>query len=324
VYKGELATQSRLNEDVTTAFPVSEALPKLQPGVYVLSAKVASNKSGDGDGDTDSRRIASQWFIVSDLGMTAFNGHDGVHGFIRSLATAEPIAGAKVRLVARNNEILGEAQTDARGYVRFDAGLKRGEGGLAPAFLSAETPSADGVDFAFLDLSVAAFDLSDRGVAGRDAPGPVDAFTFVDRGVYRPGETVHLTSLVRDAQGNAAKLPVTLIVTRPDGVEYKRVALTQESLGGRSYDLALGGGAQTGTWRVRVHTDPKAEAISNAAFLVEDFVPERLDLKLEAASVAIEPETGGTIKLNGRYLYGPPAANLSVEGDIVVKPSDKG
>ena len=41
------------------------------------------------------------------------------------------------------------------------------------------------------------------------------------------------------------------------------------------------GGAQTGTWRVRVHTDPKAEAISSAAFLVEDFVPERLEMKLE-------------------------------------------
>ncbi len=322
VYSGELVTVSRLNEDVTTAFPVSDAIPKLQSGVYVLSAKVAA-KSG-GDHDNDNRHRASQWFIVSDLGMTAFNGRDGVHGFVRSLATAEPVAGAKVRLVARNNEILGEAKTDARGYVKFDGGLKRGEGGLAPAFLSAEIAAGDSGDFAFLDLSTAAFDLSDRGVKGRDAPGPLDAFTFADRGVYRPGETVFLTSLIRDAHGKAAKLPVTLIVSRPDGVEHKRIALTDDQLGARAYSLVLGGGAQTGTWRVKIHADPKSEALSSAAFLVEDFVPERLDLKLEAATATLEPETGGKVKLTSKYLYGPPAANLAVEADIVVKPSDKG
>ena len=320
VYTGELVTTNRLNEDVTTAFPVSEALPKLQPGVYVLSASVANKSSNQ---DNDSRHRTSQWFIVSDLGMTAFKGHDGVHGFVRSLATAVPVGGVKVRMIARNNEVLAEAKTDARGYVHFEAGLQRGEGGQAPAYLSAETAINDTVDFSFLDLTTAAFDLSDRGVKGRDAPGPIDAFTFADRGVYRPGETVHLTSLVRDNAGQAAKLPVTLIVTRPDGVEHKRIALVEESLGGRSADVVLGGGAQTGTWRVRLHTDPKAEAISSAAFLVEDFVPERLEMKLEAISAVLEPEAGGSIKLNGRYLYGPPAANLAVEGEIVVKASSK-
>ena len=39
----------------------------------------------------------------------------------------------------------------------------------------------------------------------------------------------------------------------------------------------------TGTWRAKVHTDPKANPIAQAAFLVEDFVPERLELKLEPA-----------------------------------------
>ena len=110
---------------------------------------------------------------------------------------------ANVRLIARNNEVLGTAKTDSRGYARFDAGLKRGEGGLAPAVLVAET--RDG-DYAFLDLSTGAFDLTDRGVKGRSAPGPIDAFVYTDRGVYRPGEEVHLTALVRDAhrQGRRA------------------------------------------------------------------------------------------------------------------------
>ncbi len=239
---------------------------------------------------------------------------------MRSLATATAVVNANVRLLARNNEVLGTAKTDSRGYVRFDPGLKRGEGGQAPAVLVAETQAGD---YAFLDMTTAAFDLTDRGVKGRIEPGPVDAFAYTDRGVYRAGEAVHLTTLVRTRSGAAAPIPVTLIISRPDGVEHSRVALTDQGLGGRAHKIALASSAMTGTWRVRVHTDPKAGSIAQAAFLVEDFVPERLELKLEAATKALSPQEQGTIKVAGRYLYGPPAAGLNVEGDISVRPSTR-
>ena len=45
-------------------------------------------------------------------------------------------------------------------------------------------------DFSFLDLRRSAFDLTDRGVGGRASPGPVDAYLYTERGIYRPGETV--------------------------------------------------------------------------------------------------------------------------------------
>ncbi|KAB2920774.1 MAG: alpha-2-macroglobulin family protein [Hyphomicrobiaceae bacterium] len=313
VYTGELAVTSRLNEDVTTAFPIAEALPRLQPGVYVLAATAGVKKGND-----DSRNPATQWFIVSDLGLAAINGDDGMHTFVRSLVTATPVVNANVRLIARNNEVLATAKTDSRGYARFDAGLKRGEGGLAPAVLVAEAPDGD---YAFMDLSTAAFDLTDRGVKGRQEPGPIDAFAYTERGVYRPGEQVHLTALARDRTGRSAAVPLTLIFSRPDGVEHSRVALTDQGLGGRTTKLSLAPSAMTGTWRVGVHTDPKAPAIANAAFLVEDFVPERLELKLEAATPALSPQEPGTIRLAGRYLYGPPATGLAIEGEIAVKAS---
>ena len=311
LYAGELTVANRLNEDVTTAFPVAEAVPKLQPGVYVLTASASIKREDEG-----YRNVATQWFIVSDLGLTAINGDDGMHAFVRSLAAATPMVNANVRLIARNNEILAAAKTDSRGYVRFNPGLKAGEGGLAPAVLVAETSEGD---YAFLDLATGAFDLTDRGVKGRSPPGPIDAFAYTDRGVYRPGEEVHLTTLVRDRAGKAASVPVTLIVSRPDGVEHARVALPDQGQGGRAMTLALAGSAMTGTWRVRVHIDPKAAAIAQVAFLVEDFVPERLDLKLEPVVETLSPREPGSIRLAGRYLYGPPAAGLVIEGEIAVK-----
>ncbi len=313
VYKGEMDVVTRLNEEVTTAVPVGDAVPELKPGVYAMIAKPTQGRD-------EGYSLATQWFIVSDLGLTTLTGDDGIHAFVRSLATAEPIADARVRLVARNNEVLGETKSDARGYVRFEAGLKRGEGGMAPALLMAEGKTGD---YAFLDLTASAFDLSDRGVKGREPPGPLDGYLFAERGVYRPGEDVFLTALVRDRAGKAAGMPTTLIVTRPDGVEHRRFALTNEELGGRTATLGLATSAMTGTWRARLHADPKADPLASVAFLVEDFVPERLDLKIDPVTKTLIPEESGTLKIAGRYLYGSPAANLAIEGDIVVKAATK-
>jgi uncharacterized protein YfaS (alpha-2-macroglobulin family) len=314
VYKGELQVPTKLNSEVTAAFPVSEAIGELKPGAYAMIARPA-------DVTQDSwREQATQWFIVSDLGLTVVSGDDGIHAFVRSLASADPVSKASVRLVARNNEVLATATADANGYVRFDRGQTKGEGGNAPAILVAENENGE---YAFLDLTTNAFDLSDRGVKGRDAPGPLDGYLYTERGVYRPGEDVNVTAIVRDNNGVAASLPTTLIVVRPDGVEHGRYTLKDDEVGGRSLRLALGGGAMTGTWRARLHADPNADAITQVSFLVEDYVPERLDLTLKDGAGKLAPEETKTIDVAGRFLYGPPAAGLAVEGDIVVKASAK-
>src|SRR4051812_12401544 len=65
VWTGELTTAMTLNQDVTTAFPVDQAIGELQPGVYVMTAAAKGPASG---GDDDGQ-LATQWFIVSDLGV---------------------------------------------------------------------------------------------------------------------------------------------------------------------------------------------------------------------------------------------------------------
>ena len=115
---------------------------------------------------------------------------------------------------------MGQVTTDAEGQARLDAGLMRGTGGLAPTVLVAS--GSDG-DFVFLDVTRAGFDLTDRGVEGRPAPGALDVFAWTERGIYRAGETVHAVALARDDAGAAVEnLPLTFILSRPDGVEDRR------------------------------------------------------------------------------------------------------
>ncbi len=314
VWNGELATETRLNEEVTTAFPVDQAIGELQPGVYVMTA--AAKGPGAARSDDDDGSLATQWFIVSDLGLTAFSGNDGIHVFVNSLASTEPMAKADVRLIARNNEILATRKTDDAGHVLFEAGLAKGDGGLSPALL---TVTGEKADYAFLSLKSNAFDLSDRGVSGRPVPAGADAFVYAERGVYRAGETVYLTALLRDGQGNAVTAgPMTLVIERPDGVEFRRAVLQDQGAGGRSLTLPLNSAVPTGTWRVRAFTDPKAPAVGETTFMVEDYVADCIEFDISSKDKQIKADVPVELKVDGRFLYGAPASGLGLEGDLLV------
>ncbi len=281
IFKGELEVASELNKEVTTAFPIDEAIGDLRAGVYVMTAAPA-----DISGRPDYSNLATQWFVISDLGLTAVTTDgDGLHVFVRDLGTANAVADADVKLLSKNNEVLGIVKTNAQGFAKFDAGLVRGTGGQSPAVLIAERK---GADYAFLSLADSPFDLADRGVAGRVTPGPLDAYIFAERGVYRSGETVHVTALLRDAKANAASVPLTFILSRPDGAEDRRILITKDEAGGRSFDMPILSGAMTGTWRLRAYTDPKAPPVGEIAFLVEDYVPDRIEFDLKAQSPEIK------------------------------------
>ena len=327
LWSGEMPVVSKLNEEVTTAFPVDTLLPNLKPGLYVIAASAADEAvkpAGDADAEAEAEDYstkATQWFVVSDLGLTAFSGADGVHVYVRSLATAAPVRDVEIRLVARNNEVLGTVKTNEEGAAVFEAGLSHGTGGLAPALVVARGADSD---YGFLDITKQAFDLSDRGVGGRTPPGPLDAMVFTERGVYRPGENVYVTALLRDAAANAVpQTPLILKLFRPDGVEDRRQVLADEGNGGRSWHIVLPDTAMTGSWRLAAFADPKGASLYEKTFLVEDYVPERLEMKLTATQPMISEATPGTIELSSRYLYGAPAANLGLEGEITVSASDE-
>ncbi|SDW39057.1 alpha-2-macroglobulin family protein [Thiocapsa roseopersicina] len=303
---------TRLNREVTTSVPVGELVEDLRPGVYAMTAAPHNAMQ-------EPEALATQWFLVSDLGLASFSGNDGLHALVRSLSSADAVAGTTLRLVALNDDILGEATTDADGHARFEPGLLRGTGGNAPSVLVAEGPDGD---YGFLDLTQTPFDLSDRGVTGRPAPQPLDVYLVTERGAYRPGETVQLTALVRDAKADAVSdLPITFIFKRPDGVEHGRLLAQDQGLGGYRATLDLSRVAMRGTWRAATYSDPKAPPLAEVTFLVEDFEPERLAFELESPVKTLDPEDLPEIALDARFLFGAPAAGVAVEGEVQVKPA---
>jgi len=94
VWKGAVQVEASLNVDVTTTVPVDQTIGTLVPGVYVVVAEPSGQKS--------DQALATQWFIVSDLGVSALSGHDGITVSVHSLATTNAKSGLSVRLIARN------------------------------------------------------------------------------------------------------------------------------------------------------------------------------------------------------------------------------
>ncbi|GGG01081.1 membrane protein [Rhizobium wenxiniae] len=312
VWQGTIDLGQDMNKDVTTSFPVDEALRERKPGVYVLTASAANAVNQEWDNK------ATQWFVVSDIGLTTYAGTDGLHVFARSLGSAKPIAGVDLQLLAKNNEILGTAKTDADGRATFTAGLMRGTAAMVPAVLAAQS---EGKDYVFLDMTRAGFDLSDRGVTGRPAPGAIDLLSWTERGIYRPGETVHASALARNVDATAIEnLPLTFVFLRPDGVEDRRVVKNGD-IGGYTLDLPLQDTSMRGTWTMQVFTDPKGSAIGEKTFLVDDFVPDRIEFDMTSEAKEIVVGEPASVTIDGRYLYGAPAADLGLEGEIALKPT---
>ncbi len=304
--------QGTANKSLESQIPLAELGIEPGPGLYLALARTPNAETWD--------PWASQWFMVSDIGLTSFQGDNGLWVFARSLVDASPLAGMEVRLLAKDNAILGTAETDAQGKASFEAAALRGPGGNAPRALLAYGAAGD---FAVLDLSAPSLDLSDRPIGGRTPPAAVEAYLYSERGIYRPGESVYLVGLLRDRDLKAETgLPVTFKLWRPDGVEFLSQVAEEAGGGAHAWMIDLPGTARTGLWEATAHLGPKGPAIGRTSFEVEDFVPPQIEFDLTTQEKMAAFGSPFTAQIDADYLYGAPAANLAGEYSLIVQEAE--
>ena len=302
VFEGSLDIASIFNKEVSTTIPVESVVKRLEPGVYVA---VASIEGGSREG---RRSSATQWFSVSDVALTSVKTESGLLVLARSLASAKPRPGVVVKLFSRANDILATYRTDADGRVSIPGGLLRGEHGQAPKVVSAYEA---GGGFAWLQVDAPSLDLSDLDVTGRAVPAGNDAFVWTDRGVYRPGETIHLGTLLRDRDAMpVAGLPASVHVVRPDDIEVEAKPIDLSAAAGGTLDYHVPDNAISGTWRFWVSAGDKRD-VGQTEVSVQDFVPPRLEAKVESAATALAPDGSLSAHVSADYFYGSPGADLS-------------
>ena len=324
VYEGEIDVDTRIRNDaVTTVFALGAALQELRPGAYVVKVRDASPSAGQrGQSENESVASAYRWILYTDMALQSFSGATGLDVVVRSLRTARPMGNINVTLIAQNNEELARARTDNEGRVHFADALVNGDGPARARYVMAY--GAEG-DFAALDLQRPGLDLSDRGVDGRYAPGDVDAYLYTERGIYRPGERVRLMGLIRDQVGRAiSNRQSTLVVYRPNGTEWRRIRMTEaEAAGAIAKNIDLDRSSPRGVWRASLLVDGQEQAAGDVSWSVEDFVPQRLRVQIEASEAVLRSGQTRPINVQADFLYGAPGAGLAVEaeGRLMVDPN---
>ena len=324
VYKGQIDVDTRVrNSAVTTVFSLSGALREFRPGAYIVKVKDVSPSAGQrSEGENESAASSYRWILYTDMALQSFSGATGLDVVVRSLRTARPMSNVTLTLIASNNEELARVRTDRDGRVHFNDALVNGDGPARARYVMAYGGEGD---FAALDLQRASLDLSDRGVDGRSAPGDVDAYLYTERGIYRPGERVRLIGLIRDQVGRAiANRQSTLVVYRPNGTEARRIRLTEAVDGGAiAKNIEIDRSAPRGVWSAQLTVDGQEAIAGSVSWSVEDFVPERLRVQIEASEDVLRRGQSRPINVQADFLYGAPGSGLAVEaeGRLMIDPN---
>jgi len=313
IWSGTMDISEIKNAPVVTIFPLPDVIDTLQPGAYYVEI-IDTKELGRYEGPAAS---AKRWIMLTDLALTAYRSESGLDVTLRSLQDGRVMQNTTVQLIAFNNEVLGEAGTGVDGRVTFNAELLAGTGNMAPKIVLASGLKGD---TAVLDLTRAPVDVSELNVGGRVTPGPVDAYLYTERGIYRPGETVYLTAMMRDRAGRAiSERAGTLITYRPNGMEAKRERFAIEEAGTIQRDIFLPKDASRGMWRTVVEIDGLGRA-GSVSYSVEDFVPQRIAVELEVEDAPFLPgDDVRDIDVDSRFLYGAPGAGLTVKAQARVE-----
>lgn len=182
VYTGRFDLNPARNTREKLLLPLGDIKPLQQAGVYLA----VMNQAGRYDYSNPATL-----FTLSDIGVSAHRYHNRLDIFTQSLENGAAQQGIEVSLLNEKGQTLTQATSDAQGHVQL-------ENDKNAALLLARK---DG-QTTLLDLKLPALDLAEFNIAG--APGySKQFFMFGPRDLYRPGETVILNGLLRDADGKA-------------------------------------------------------------------------------------------------------------------------
>ncbi len=288
----------RPNAEQTLSVHLRELAGDDPHGVFLLSAEAKDLSPSD------------RLVVVTDLGLAARRARDGVWAWVNRLRTAEPAAGADVALYGMNNAEMARARAGSDGLAFLP--VPPGSTNTAPFLVTA----AAGGDRSFLVLGPDTSVAHPESATGRPyLDGPCEAYVFTDRGIYRPGETAHVKSLVRDAGLRPPEpFPVLLRVRRPDGRMFKDFPGMLDGVGATECAVTLPDYLPTGAYRLELALPGTFKPLGATSIAMEDFVPPQIAVRLEEPPARASAAAPIDFHVAARHLFGRAAGGLAVNG----------
>ncbi len=304
VYSNRFALTAPSNQRQVNFLPLQSINELREPGVYFAVMRQAGSFS-DGYETTH--------FYVTDLGLHARAESDGLFVHAASLATGQPRNSVELRILGKDGETLAQASTDNDGGARLPVLPKSRQVLIA----------RQGNEVALVSFDQPAMDLSEYEVAGRKQT-PQDVYAWSGRDLFRPGEVLQVSALLRDFNGRLLGDAQTLYATlrQPDGRAISTLPLEAQAQGYYSYQRTLADDVPTGRWSLEYRLDPTSkEPLGRFAFRIEEFLPERLKLTLDSPVKRLARNAPLPLTVDAAYLYGAPAAGNRFKAEMLYRPS---
>lgn len=270
---------------------------QMYKGIYYVQVK----------GSDSYYQRATKLVSMSDIGLIVKQGRDHVLICANSIATAQAMPGVKINLISNNNQTMTTVTTNGDGVAMVKDLAK-----LAPGFRLAMVTADNGGDFNYMYLNNARTDLSRFEVAGmnENATG-LQAFIYGDRDLYRPGETIHFNTVVRNAKWDPVPdLPIKIKILLPNGNEFQNVRKNLNAQGAVTTDFMTSAGSVTGVYTIEVYTGNDV-LLQSKSINIEEFMPDRIKVVLSTDKENYKQNENIDFKIQADNLFGTPATNRS-------------
>jgi uncharacterized protein YfaS (alpha-2-macroglobulin family) len=313
--------------DVGDRQPIVETtLPSsLEPGLYVVNAYA-------------EKKLYDQMFVVLTRNTLVVkdNGHK-VTAWVTDI-NGKAVEKAEIRVYNARGEKIREGQSDENGL--YSVSVPAGETAVLVAARVRESHKPDDVTISALDLEAALGNAndwfsswfssweSDDSRVGFEDPGyglPVGsslvAYTYTDRPVYRPGQTINFKAILRQDDDMryslpAAGTPVTVRVRDGRGNILHTLTLTTNDFGSVHGDFLVPDGAMLGKYTIETEFNGLRDS---QYFRVEDY--RKPDYQVTVTS--LQPEKRGRyvrgedvkVQIHAAYYFGEPVAGAELKAD---------
>jgi uncharacterized protein YfaS (alpha-2-macroglobulin family) len=296
------------------------AVPKNQTASVTVNFERFLQQNPSGLFRLTVRQVDQYWMndsktvLLTDVGMIAKRTSQEVAVWAISTSTLDPLGGVNVVLYSATNQEMARGRTDALGMVRFPLSDVSDE--FAPYVIAGTL----GEDLSYLMFDQCRVSTSDFDVSGRPTLlSGYEAFLYTDRGVYRPGDSVHVAGIIRGAGVAAPQtFPLRLDILGPDGRIFEQQTSREQDQGMVDFEVDIPQYARTGGYVANIYGAEKLP-IGSTKFSVEEFMPDRI--KVTIATDKSSYMIGDTMKVDvtGTMLFGPPAAGRKAESSFQIE-----
>ena len=253
----------------------------------------------------NSDRAAACNVFASNLGMIVKrNSLNKLWIAVSNILDTNPVGKAQVTVYNFQLQPIGKGETNGEGFVEISS---KGTPFIVVAEAEKQKAYVRVVDGE--EQSVSRFD-----VGGKEIQKGLKGFIYGERGVWRPGDTLHISFILEDREKRIPdKHPVALEIYNPKGQFYTKMISTQGMNGFYTFDVPTQAGDPTGLWNAYIKV---GGTTFHKGLRIETIKPNRLKINLTLPKILQSTDKNVTVPLTSAWLTGATASKLKAKVEM--------